>query len=341
MIPSNGLRTLLIGAALAGLAGGTAMAQELNLYSGRHYDTDEHLYAGFTDETGIKINLIEGDAEQLVTRIRSEGANSPADVLITVDAGRLWRAEEAGVFQPVQSAVLDERVPANLRQPEGLWFGFATRRRVILYNPALLPEPPKTYEALADPKYKGKLCIRSGTNVYNLSLLSAMIEHHGADKAEAWAKGIVDNMARAPRGGDTDQIKAAAAGECAIAVANHYYYVRLLESDDPADREVASKVELIWPNQESYGVHQNISGAGVVATAPHKEAAVKFLEYLSSDKAQEYFTKGNDEYPVVPGVLDNPILEKLGEPKLDTINVSAYGEYQPAAAMIMDRAGWK
>lgn len=322
---------------------GTVSAQDdvLNIYSARHYQTDEALYSGFTEQTGIQINRIEGKDDALIERLRSEGANSPADILVTVDAGRLWRAEEAGVFQSIDSAVLDERIPDNLQHPENKWFGFSTRARVIFVNPELVSDPPETYEDLADPRYEGLVCIRSSSNIYNLSLMASLIEHHGEEEALKWAEGVVANFARDPQGGDTDQIKAVASGECGIAVANTYYYVRLLKSEDAADREVAGKVELVWPNQDGRGAHVNVSGAGVAANAPHKEAAIKFLEYLASDEAQGYFANGNNEYPVVAGVLENPELEALGDPKIDPVNVSVYGENQPLAQMLYDRAGWK
>lgn len=334
---------LAAAATLLALPAGTALAQDdvLNIYSARHYQTDERLYSDFTEETGIQVNRIEGKDDALIERLRSEGANSPADILITVDAGRLWRAEEADLFQSIESGLLDERIPDSLQHPENKWFGFSTRARVIFVNPELVQDPPQTYEALADPKYKGLVCIRSSSNIYNLSLMASMIEHHGEEEALKWAEGVVSNFARDPQGGDTDQIKAVASGECGIAVANTYYYVRLLKSDDAADREVAGKVELVWPNQDGRGAHVNVSGAGVTKHAPHKQAAIKFLEYLASDEAQGYFANGNNEYPVVAGVLENPELEALGDPKIDPVNVSVYGENQPLAQMLYDRAGWK
>ncbi|MEX2649527.1 MAG: Fe(3+) ABC transporter substrate-binding protein [Alphaproteobacteria bacterium] len=316
-------------------------ADEVNLYSARHYQTDEALYARFTELTGIAVNRIEDKEDPLLERIVSEGANSPADVFITVDVGRLWRADQKGILAAVDSAVLNERIPANLRHPEGHWFGFATRARVILYakdrvDPSLIDD----YADLADARWKGEVCIRSSTNVYNLALLGSIIAHDGPEAAEAWAAGVVANFAREPQGGDTDQIKAVAAGECGLAVANTYYYVRLLASDDPAERAIADKVGLIWPNQATTGTHVNISGAGMVKTAPHPEAAVKFLEYLASDEAQRYFANGNNEYPVVPGLLDNPALASLGAFKADAIDIAAIGEHQPAAQKIFDRVGW-
>ena len=318
-----------------------ASAAEVNIYSARHYQSDDQLYENFTKQTGIKVNRIEDDADKLLTRIENEGANSPADVLITVDAGRLWRAEQKGVLEPVRSKVLEQRIPASLRHPEGEWFGVSKRARVIFYNKDLVKEPPRSYEALADPKYKDLVCIRSSSNIYNLSLLASLIEHHGEAKAEEWAKGVVANFARPPKGGDTDQIKAVAAGECGVAVANTYYFVRLLKSDKAEDRKVAEKVGVLFPNQDGRGTHVNISGAAVLKNAPHKEAAVRFLEYLASDEAQRHFVNGNNEYPVVPGIAVDPTLAGLGTFKEDPINVSVLGENQPLAQKIYDRAGWK
>ena len=346
--PTKRGSTIKMGMALAAamLVTGPAIAEELNLYSSRHYATDEALYDGFTEKTGIKVNRIEGKADALIERIKAEGVNSPADVLITVDAGRLWRAAEAGILAPVESEILEERIPAGFINEDKLWFGFSTRARVIYYNKEMITDPPKTYEDLADPKYKGQICIRSSSNIYNLSLLGSLIEHHGAEKAEEWAKGVVNNFARDPKGGDTDQIRAVAAGECGISVGNTYYFVRLLRSDKPEDKEVVEKVAVSWPNQESEGlagrgVHMNVSGAGLVKTAPNKEAAIKFLEYLTSPEAQAYFAAGNNEYPVLGGAEMTEALSSLGDPKVDELNVSAYGKNQPEAVKVFDRAGWR
>lgn len=326
--------------ATMGLASAMVSAEEINIYSSRHYDTDEALYATFTEKTGIKVNRIEGKADALIQRIVSEGSASPADILITVDAGRLWRAEEAGILDAVDSALLTERIPESLRHPDGRWFGFSTRARVIFVDPKRVEHVPSSYMELADPKFAGQICIRSSSNMYNLSLLGSIIAHHGAEKAEAWAKGVVANMARPPKGGDTDQIKAVAAGECSLAVGNTYYYVRLARSAAADDKAIAEKVKLIWP-EGGDGVHRNVSGAGLVKGAPNRAAAVKFLEYLASDEAQRYFANGNNEYPAVEGVLDNPVLVDLGMPRFDAINVAVYGENQPEAQRIFDRAGWK
>ena len=322
-----------------------ASAQEkvLNLYSSRHYQTDEALYTEFTRQTGIRINRIEAPEDALIERLRNEGAASPADVLVTVDAGRLWRAEQLGLLQPVKSAVLDSRVPPHLRHPEGLWFGFSTRARVIVYNKAAVkPGEIRSYEDLADPKWKGKVCMRSSSSIYNLSLAAALISHMGEQKTEEWAKGVVGNFARAPKGGDTDQIKSVAAGECALTLANTYYYARLARSTRPDEREVAAKTGVVWPNQDGRGAHINISGAGVLKSAPHRAEAVKFLEYLAGNDAQRYFADGNNEFPAVKtATVENPALAALGNFKPDTLNVSALGRNQPAAQKVYDRAGWR
>ena len=320
-----------------------AQEKVLNLYSSRHYQTDEALYAEFTRQTGIRINRIEAPEDALIERLRNEGSASPADVLVTVDAGRLWRAEQLGLFQPVKSTALQSRVPEHLRHPDGLWFGFSTRARVIVYNKdAVKPGQIRNYEDLADPKWKGKVCMRSSSNVYNLSLAAALISHAGEQKTEEWARGVVANFARAPKGGDTDQIKAVAAGECALTLANTYYYARLVKSSKPDEREAIAKTGVVWPNQDGRGTHVNISGAGVLKNAPHREEAVKFLEYLAGNDAQRYFADGNNEYPAVKSAaIDNPALAGLGSFKPDTLNVSALGRNQPEAQKVYDRAGWR
>ncbi|MBE9181721.1 Fe(3+) ABC transporter substrate-binding protein [Oculatella sp. LEGE 06141] len=314
----------------------------VNVYSSRHYDTDDSLYQGFTEETGIQVNLIEGKEDELLERIKSEGANSPADLLITVDAGRLWRAEQEGVFQPVSSDVLNSSIPESLRDPDGLWFGLTKRARVLVYNKEQVePSELSTYEALAEPEWKGRVCIRSSSNVYNQSLLGSIIATDGPQAAETWAKGLVSNLAREPEGGDTDQIKAVAAGQCDVAVVNHYYWARLDTSSDAADQQIAEQVGVFFPNQADRGTHVNISGAGVVVNAPHRENAIAFLEYLVSPDAQEIFAKGSLEFPVVEGVDVDPVIESLGDFKADTLNVSEYGQNNPEAVQIADRAGWK
>ena len=323
-------------------AAATAEAAELNLYSSRHYQTDEAVYEEFTEQTGIKINRIEGKGDALIERIKVEGANSPADILITVDVARLWRADEAGLFQPVKSEVLEKLIPANLRHPEGHWFGFSTRARLIYYNKDAIDGSEITsYEDLANPGLKGRLCIRSSSNVYNQSLLASIIAANGEAAAETWAKGVVTNFARDPVGGDTDQIRAVAAGQCDVAVANTYYYVRLMTSKKESDKAVADQVGWIFPNQADRGTHVNISGAGVLKHAPNREAAITFLEYLVSADAQRYFADGNNEYPVVNGVSANSALASLGTFKADSLNAAVIGKNQTTAQMIFDRAGWK
>ena len=317
-------------------------AGELNLYSSRHYDTDLALYDNFTKATGVKINLIEAGADELIERIKSEGEASPADLLITVDAGRLWRAEQAGIFQPINSQVLTERLPEHMRHPEGLWVGLSKRARVIVYNAkAGLPEPLSDYSDLANPVHRGKICIRSSGNIYNISLMASIVSRSGEVVAEDWASGVVANFARTPQSNDTGQIRAVASGECQIAIANTYYLARLSASDDPADRAVASAVNIVFPGQQSNGTHVNISGAGLVTTAPNPANAVKFLEYLTSESAQLLFANGNNEYPIIPGLAASSAVVALGDFTEDTLNASELGVNQPAAMMVFDRAGWK
>ncbi|MDI5932460.1 Fe(3+) ABC transporter substrate-binding protein [Halomonas kalidii] len=330
-------------AALAGSAFATgATADEINLYSARHYDSDERLYDAFTEQTGIEVNVLEGESDQLIERIQREGVASPADVMMTVDAGRLWRAEQEGIFQGIESDVLAERLPDAMRHPEGKWFGFSQRARAIFYNRDNFdPSEISRYEDLADPRFEGKVCIRSSNNIYNQSLLASMIEHHGVEGAEEWAQGVVNNFARQPEGGDTDQIKGVASGECDLAVANHYYYVRLLDSEDAAEREAAEKVGILFPNQDGRGTHVNVGGAGVVASSQNRDNAIRFLEFLASDEAQAIFASGNNEFPVVDGIEIAPTLESWGDFEKDDINISILGENNPEAVRIFDRVGWR
>jgi iron(III) transport system substrate-binding protein len=320
-----------------------AQDQVVNLYSARHYDTDEALYTNFTKATGIEINRIEAGDDALLERIRNEAGNSPADVLLIVDAARLARAEQLGLFAPVRSKVLEQRVPPEFRDPDGMWFGFSSRARVMVYDKAAVKaEDMPSYESLADPKNKGKVCTRPGSHPYMLALVSAMIAHHGEQKAEEWARGVVANFARPPQAGDTDQIRAVAAGECGIALTNSYYLVRLMRSDRPEDRAVAQKVGLVWPDQKGYGTHMNISGAGVMRNAPNRENAVRFLEYLASDAAQAYFAGGNNEWPVVKtAVFKNSELASLGKFKADPLGAAQLAKNLAAAQRIVDRVGWK
>ena len=320
---------------------GTGAAAELNIYSARHYQTDEQLYGNFTKQTGIKINRIEAKEDELLERIRTEGANSPADIFITVDASRLAKADELGIFAPVKSAELEARIPAHLRTDN--WFSYSTRARVIVYNPDVVKaEQVQTYEQLANPALKGQVCTRSGSHPYNLSLVASLVAHKGEAWVENWAKGVVANFARAPKGGDTDQIKAVAAGECGVAIANSYYLARLMNSTKPDDQAVVANIVPVWPNQNSWGTHVNVSGAGMLKTAPNKVAAVKFLEYLASDEAQVYFADGNNEWPVVAGVkTSNAALEKLGAFKADMLPIQKLADTVGEAQKIFDRAGYR
>jgi len=340
-------RQLVLGALLVGTAlSSSAQEKVLNLYSARHYQTDEALFADFTKTTGIKINRIDGDDAGLVARVKSEGAASPADVIMLVDAARLWRAQNEGLFQPTRSALLDRRIPANLHSKSGegtLWYGFSTRARVIVYNKGTVkPEDVSTYESLGDPKNKGKLCTRSGAHPYNVSLFGALLEHDGAEKTEVLLKNMVANQARKPVGGDTDQIKAVGAGECGVAISNSYYVARLMRSTKPEDMALMEKVGIVWPNQQSYGAHVNIAGAGVARHAPHKAEAVAFLEYLASDSAQRYFAEGNNEWPAVAEVkTDNPALQKMGPFKAEVIDIGKVGANQQKVLQMLDRVGYK
>jgi iron(III) transport system substrate-binding protein len=319
-----------------------AETKEVNIYSARHYDTDLSLYDRFTEETGIVVNLIEGDSDELIARIEREGKYSPADLLITVDAGRLWRAEEKGLFSPVTSEVLETRIPEHLRHPEGLWFGLSKRARIIIYTKAEgRPEKLETYDDLADPSHKGEICMRSSSNIYNISLLASIVEHEGKEAAENWAKGVVANFARPAQGNDTANIEAVGAGECRISLVNTYYVGRMLGSDDPNTRAAAEKVGLIFPNQEGRGTHVNISGAGVLQHAPNRENAIRFIEFLTSDWAQLAFTEQNHEYTAVPGVSDTSPVPGTEGFREDEINASALGVNQAEAVRIFDRARWQ
>ncbi|MEM6682686.1 MAG: Fe(3+) ABC transporter substrate-binding protein [Pseudomonadota bacterium] len=317
--------------------GAPVISGSVNLYSSRHYDTDLALYENFTKTTGIKVNRIEAAADALIERVQSEGQYSPADILITVDAGRLWRAEQADVFAATSSEILNTRVPKNLRHPAGLWFGLSTRARIIIYNKNRpKPAPLDTYQDLANPAHRGQVCVRSSSNIYNVSLLASLVSHLGAEAAEAWTKAVVDNFARKPQSNDVGQIKAVASGACGISIVNSYYLARLIAANDPA----AAAIGVVFPNQDSTGTHINISGAGVLKYAPNAENAVKFLEYLTSEAAQSFFASGNHEYPVVAAVPQTAALASLGAFKPDALNASELGKYQAEAVRIFDRAGW-
>lgn len=331
-------------AAFAAVGAAPASAQEVNLYSSRHYDTDRTLYDTFTKETGIRVRLIEGDADQLIERIRSEGANSPADVLITVDAARLARAKAAGVLQPIRSPVLESRVPASLRDPEGTWFGVSKRARVVMYDKQKgAPEGLSRWEDLADPRFRGQICVRSSNHPYNISLVASILAANGPEATERWARGVVENMARPPQGGDRDQFRAIPAGQCGLAIANTYYLGQMATSQRADDRAVAERIGVVFPNggPDGRGAHVNISGAGVVRTSRDPQAAQRFIEYLTSARAQEIFAVGNMEYPVVEDAPTHPVLAGFGSFKEDKLNASEYAALGPQALQIMQRAGWR
>jgi len=332
------LGALIVGAALAGPAFADG---EVNLYSSRHYDTDERLYSEFEAQTGITINRIEAKADELIERMKAEGANSPADVLLTVDAGRIWRADQAGLLSPVASEVLDRAIPAHLRHPDGHWFGYSQRARIIFYDKADVAEPPLTYEALADPKYKGMVCTRSSSNIYMLSLMASIIEHNGEDAARAWAEGVYANRARDPQGGDTDQLRGIVSGECEIVLSNTYYFVRGLKGDVDGLTSGIDGIGWVFPNQSDRGAHVNVSAGAVAANAPNRENAVKFLEYLASESAQEYFSEGNNEYPAVPGIGLDEGVAALGLFRQDALNLSVLGENQTKAQEIYNAVGYE
>ena len=339
-------RSLLLSA--AGLAGMSALplrrasaAGEVNIYSARHYPADEQLFALFTEQTGIAVNQIKGTGAELMERIKLEGQQSPCDLFVTVDAGNLWRAQDEGIYQPVSSAELEKHIPANLREPSGLWFSFAKRARVFVYDTTKVKaEELSTYEDLASDKWKKRVLIRSSGNIYNQSLVASMIHNDGVEKAQAWCNGIVANMARDPKGGDIDQIKALVAGEGDIAVSNTYYFARMLSGDDDELKQKLAKLKVFFPNQGDRGTHVNVSGAGVAANAPNKDNAVKFLEFLISPDAQAIFSGANFEYPVRDGAEQAAVIASWGKFKEDTINVVELGKNNAEAVMLMDRAGW-
>lgn len=316
--------------------------QIVNVYSSRHYDTDDALYRNFTAATGIAVRVIEGDADTLLARIKREGEFSPADLFIAVDAGRLHRGVQEGVFSGVESGVLSDRIPASLRHPQGLWFGLSKRVRLFIVDPQRIdPATVSSYEMLADPDQSARILIRSSSNIYNQSLVASLLHHLGQEQAEAWCRGLVANMARGPQGGDTDQIRAVAAGEGDVAVTNHYYFARMLSGDNAADRTIAEKLQVIFPNQQDRGAHVNVSGAAVLKHAPNRANAVRLLEYLTTPEAQQAFAIANHEFPVVADVPLSPVLESLGDFVGDELNASVLGSNNAAAVRMMDRARWR
>jgi iron(III) transport system substrate-binding protein len=314
----------------------------LNLYSSRHYDTDERLYSDFTDLTGITINRIEGKADELIARMEAEGANSPADILLTVDTSRLERAKNAGVLQSIDSDVLEARIPSSLQDADNQWFGFSQRARIIFYDKTDVTNPPMTYVDLADPAYEGMVCHRSSTNVYSQTLLSAVIENYGTEAATSWAQGFVNNFARDPQGGDTDQLRGLVSGECDISISNTYYFARALRKDvDGLNAEALANIGWVFPAQNAEGAHMNLSGGGVATNAPNRDNAIKFMEYLASDQAQQYFSAGNDEYPAVPGIGLSPSVAALGLFRPDSVDLTAVAKNVPQAQEIFNTVGWE
>ncbi len=320
----------------------TTEEQVVNVYTHRHYDSDKKLFEQFEKETGIKVNVVTASADELIKKLEVEGENSPADVLVTVDAGRLNRAKEKGLLQSINSDVLNSAIPSHLRDADGQWYGLTKRARVIAYaKDRVKPEDVATYESLTGGALKGKVLIRSSENVYNQSLLAAMIAELGRDNAKAWAEGIVNNMSRDPSGGDTDQLKGVAAGTGDVAVVNSYYVGRLSASDNEEERKVYDQIGVIFPNQDGRGAHINVSGAGVTAHSKNKENAIKLLEFLVSEGAQSSLVSENFEYPVNPNVPVSDVLKSWGEFKADTINLSLLGEYNAEAVAVFDEVGWK
>ena len=319
-----------------------ALAQDVNVYSSRHYDSDDALYAAFTEATGVEVNRIEAKADELIARMQAEGRNSPADVLLTVDVGRIARAEQAGLLQPFGSEVIEARVPTHLQHPENLWFGVSQRARIIFHAKDRVETPPQTYEALADPEWKGRVCIRSSRNIYNQSLLASLIEVHGAEKARDWAAGIVANMARPPQGGDTDQLRGLISGECDVAVANHYYFLRGFDSDISGLSGNIDKIGWVWPNQQGRGAHVNLATAAMAAAAPNPDNARKLLEFMTGDFAQAHFATQNNEYPAVPGAPGDDSTERLGDFKPDTTTpTAAFSRNAAQAQAIFNEVGWE
>lgn len=336
------LPILLITLMLAAVPVLVSASGEVNLYSARKENLIKPLLDSFTKETGISVNLVTGKADALLKRLETEGRNTPADLLITTDAGRLYRAKVAGVLQPVSSEVLNAAIPENLRDPEGQWFGLSQRARPIFYVKGKVdPSELSTYENLSDARWKGRICIRSSSNIYNQSLVASMIANIGEQQTESWAKGFVANLARPPKGGDRDQIKAAAAGQCDIAIANTYYVGAMINAKDEAQKAAAQKVAVFWPNQGDRGTHVNVSGIGMTAAAKNTENAKKLMEYLVGEEAQQWYAEVNHEYPVRDGVEWSETLRSWGQFKPDTLNLSKLGELNGDAVRLMDRAGWK
>lgn len=334
-------KTSTFALAVAMTATGAIAEGELNLYSSRHYDTDERLYSEFTETTGITINRIEGNADELIARMEAEGSNSPVDVFLTVDTVRISRAKELGLLQSVDSDLLEAKVPAYLQDEDNQWFAFSQRARILFYDKNEVANPPATYQDLAKPEYAGMVCIRSSSNVYTQNIVAALTAHLGEEATADWAEAVVGNFARDPQGGDTDQLRGIVSGECDIAMSNTYYFARALRKDVSGLSDSTEMIGWVFPNQNDFGAHMNISGGGVAAHAPNKDNAVKFLEYLASDQAQQYFSAGNDEYPAVPGVGLAPSVAQLGIFRPDAIELSDIADNISAAQKILADSGWK
>ncbi|MAL96702.1 MAG: Fe(3+) ABC transporter substrate-binding protein [Haliea sp.] len=340
----RGLLGAALGLQLAFTAPSQAQNTEVNIYSARQEALIKPLLDRFTAETGIDVNLVTGDGDALLTRLRNEGRNSPADLLLTTDAGRLYRAQEAGVLQPLGAPELDALVPAHLRSSEDYWIGLSLRARVIVYAPDRVdPEELSTYQALAEPQWKGRVCIRSSSNIYNQSLVASFLANHGEEETMAWLEGLVGNFARPPQGGDRDQIKAVAVGQCDVAVVNSYYLGGMLRSSEPEERAAADAVALFWPNQAEgeSGTHINISGAGLTRAAKNPDAARALIRFLLTAESQQWYAETNNEYPVREGIPVSAVLSAWGEFRGDTLDVTELGQRNADAVMAMDRAGWK
>ncbi len=346
MVPRRiaaGTLFLIFGFAPLFATGAAETGPVVNVYSHRHYDADRQLYAAFTEETGIAVNVVEAGADELIQRLASEGENSPADLLVTVDAGRLYRAKQMGLLQAAESPALERLVPQNLRDPEGFWYGITVRARGVVYAPDRVSNPPETYGDLADPEWRGRIAVRSSTNIYNVSLGASLVAHQGPDAAGQWASGVVDNMARRPQGNDRDQIRAVAAGQADLAIVNSYYLGLLASSSDPADREVAEAVAIVFPRHQppGTGTHINVSGAGVTASAPNPENARRLLEFLLSDEGQTLYAEANYEYPVREGLPLAPEVAAWPAFEADSLNLAALGEHAEEATEIFDAAEWE
>lgn len=317
-------------------------AEEVNIYSARKEELIKPLLDQFTKDTGIEVNLVTGNADTLLKRLEVEGKNTPADILLTVDVARLVRAKELGLFQATNSEILESTVPVHYRDKDNQWFGMSLRSRVIVYAPDRVNDSElNTYENLADSKWENRVCVRSSSNAYNQSLVAAMIANDGVEKTEAWARALVKNFARRPKGGDRDQIKAVAAGVCDVALVNTYYLAGMLVSSQEKEVATAQKVKLFWPDQKGRGAHMNVSGAGLLKPSKHKQQAIQLLEYLASDKAQQWYADTNHEYSINPEIESSSLLNSWGKFKADTLNLNLLGDNNTEAVLLMDRAGWK